>query len=88
MQMQLVCIVAFLLAAQCGTLGSCAVFVIITTHIIISAPATAQGLLATIALSLSSRLGWPCAGFQIKTLLLTNIQGGVGCFFENIFVFL
>lgn len=38
MQMQIVCIVAFLLADKCGTLGSCAVFVIITTHIIISAP--------------------------------------------------
>ena len=41
MQMQLVCIVAFLLTDKCGTLGSCAVFVIVTPHIIISAPATA-----------------------------------------------
>lgn len=41
MQMQLICIVAFLLTDKCGTLGSCAVFVIVTPHIIISAPATA-----------------------------------------------
>ena len=69
MQMQLVCIVAFLLADKCGTLGSCAVFVIITTHIIISAPVTVQGLLAAIALSSASTLAdpSPCAGFQIKT---------------------
>lgn len=83
MQMQLVCIVAFLLAAQCGTLGSCAVFVIITTHIIISAPATAQGLLATIALSLSSRLGWPfyLRRFSNIDIITYKYSRGSGMFF-------
>lgn len=88
--MQLICIVAFLLTDKCGTLGSCDVFVIITTRIIISAPPLPKSCLPPSPLVPAARWADPssCAGFQIKTLLLTNIQGGVGCFFENIFVFL
>lgn len=83
MQMQLVCIVAFLLTEKCGTLGSCAVFVIITTHIIISAPATVQGLLATIALSSCCTLGRPfyLRRFSNKDIITYKYSRGSGMFF-------